>query len=111
MWERVQKLRKDRGLPVSKIEQDVGFSNGSLKKISEKTECGRVYALAKYFGVSMEYLLTGNDSSGTAGYPISDFEYEIIKAFRGSEFQDAVLNLLGLEKAGEENKKSSSFVS
>lgn len=108
MLERVQQLRKVRGLPVSKIEHDVGFSNGSLKKISEKTECGRIYALAKYFDVSMEYLMTGQDPKPAEGYPISAFEYEIIKAFRASSMQDAVLTLLNVS---EKQKKEMSMIS
>lgn len=66
MYERIEKLRKNRGLSVKKVEEDNGFSNGSLKKISSKTECGRILALSRYFGVSMEYLITGKTGSVTS---------------------------------------------
>ena len=66
MYERIEKLRKNKGLTVRKVEEDNGFSNGSLKKISPKTECGRILSLSKYFGVSMEYLITGQTGSGTS---------------------------------------------
>ena len=32
MYERIEKLRKNKGLTVRKVEEDNGFSNGSLKK-------------------------------------------------------------------------------
>lgn len=63
MQTRIEKLRKEKGLTVSGLEKAVGFSNGSLKKICDKTECNRIYALAEFFGVSMEYLLTGKDAA------------------------------------------------
>ena len=108
MWERVQALRLARNIPISKVEKDVGFSNGSLKKISGKTECWRIKALADYFNVSMEYLVTGEDPSPAAGYNITPFEYEIIKAFRASSMQDAVLTLLNVS---EKKKKEMSMIS
>jgi transcriptional regulator with XRE-family HTH domain len=89
MYERIEKLRKNKGLTVRKVEEDNGFSNGSLKKISPKTECGRILSLSKYFGVSMEYLITGKTGSGTsltfedkaildAYHSVSDEKKEII---------------------------------
>ena len=89
MYERIEKLRKNKGLTVRKVEEDNGFSNGSLKKISPKTECGRILSLSKYFGVSMEYLITGQTGSGIsltfedkaildAYHSVSDEKKEII---------------------------------
>lgn len=63
MWERVQKLIKERGLNVKSVEQKCGFGNASLKKINENSACIRVYELSKLFNVSMEYLLTGRSNS------------------------------------------------
>lgn len=97
MYDRVEKLRKSRGLPVSKVEKDVGFSNGSLKKISEKTECGRVYALSKYFNVSMEYLVSGVEP----GVPSLSYEDQaILEAYhrQPTAVQNAICDMLHVKK-------------
>lgn len=101
MWERVQKLRSIKGVSVKKIEEDVGFSNGSLKKISEKTECGRLYALASYFGVSMEYLMGVDEPMQKPPYPMMTFEEEAVaKAYHDADddIKKAVCKLLDVKR-------------
>lgn len=38
---------------------ELGYANGSIAKSSEKIQAYRLKAIADYFGVSMEYILTG----------------------------------------------------
>lgn len=105
MWERVQALRLARNIPISKVEKDVGFSNGSLKKISGKTECWRIKALADYFNVSMEYLMTGEEPSPAAGYNITPFEFEVVQVLRKSEHRNSILALLNLTDPNVQKKE------
>lgn len=63
MVERIKELCELRHTNFAKVEKALGFANASLKKTSEKTECGRVMAIANYFDVSMEYLITGTEPS------------------------------------------------
>ena len=46
-------------MSLKALEKELGFANGSIAKTDEKTQSGRIKAIADYFGVSMEYILTG----------------------------------------------------
>lgn len=54
----IRKLCHASGTSVTKLEEELGFGNGSLTRGSS-IRSDRLHAVAKYFGVSMEYLLTG----------------------------------------------------
>lgn len=54
----IRDLCKIRGISVTDLEKELGFSNGSLTKPKTKSiSSDRLYALSKKFGVSMEYLM------------------------------------------------------
>lgn len=60
--ERVKIICKNRGIPISKLEKDLGFSNGyigQLRKGSFPAE--RLELIASYLGLSVHFLLTGNN--------------------------------------------------
>lgn len=61
MVERLKALCVLNNTNFKALEGDLGFANGSLKKSSGKIQADRLKALADYFNVSMEYLLTGKD--------------------------------------------------
>lgn len=52
----IKKLCELHEITIQKLEKDLGLSNGSLMK-SGVMKSDRLKAIAKYFGVSMEYLL------------------------------------------------------
>ena len=55
----IKKLCSEKGVTISKLENDLDYGNGSISK-SKNMSADRVYQIAKYFNVSMEYLLTGS---------------------------------------------------
>lgn len=58
--DRILELCHERHLPVSRVERQLQFSNGYFKSLQEgKLPAERLFAVADYFGVSPEYLLTG----------------------------------------------------
>ena len=62
IFERIEELRKTIGISQGKLEKELGFSNGSISKWKNSTpKSDRLQKLADYFGVSVEYLMTGND--------------------------------------------------
>lgn len=82
MLDRILNLIRLKGTNVKNIEQECGFANGSLKKINEKSECSRIYALAQYFNVSMEYLITGRkDPSTNKTLEFSEEDKDIIAKY------------------------------
>ena len=63
-YERLENLRKAKGISQKDLETELEFSNGSISKWKKSIPTHkRLMKLAKYFGVSDEYLLTGKEHS------------------------------------------------
>ena len=60
----IKQLCSNKGISVSQLESDLGYGNGSVAK-SKNMSADRMYQIAKYFGVSMEYLVTGKSLKET----------------------------------------------
>lgn len=72
-YERLNSLIKERGMSQRKVELELGFSNGAIskwKKYSPNAE--KVQQLAKYFNVSFNYLMNGEDKEGGEKYYLND---------------------------------------
>ena len=60
VFDRIVQLRKTQNLSQGKLEKELGFSNGSISKWRNSTPTyERLQKVADYFGVSVEYLMTG----------------------------------------------------
>ena len=60
MYDRIKSLCNQKGVTITGTEKDLGFARGSLCKVdTNKPSMERVNKLADYFGVSVEYLMTG----------------------------------------------------
>ena len=73
VYERIESLRKERKISQGNLEKELGFSNGSISKWKTsmpKTE--RLQKIADYFGVSVDYLMTGKEKEGGEKYYIND---------------------------------------
>ena len=55
----IRTLCKERGIAVNALEKILGFSTGSLSKKDVAIKSDRLFAIAQYFNVPMEYLMTG----------------------------------------------------
>ena len=56
--ERVIQICKERGIPIKKLEQACGFSNGYIRNLKEgKFPAPRLYKVAEFLKVSPEYLM------------------------------------------------------
>ena len=72
LYERIEALRKSKNISQGKLEKELGFSNGSISKWKNSTPTTeRLQKLADYFGVTVEYLLTGEEKE-SAGYYLND---------------------------------------
>jgi len=71
--ERVRRICKEKGIPVYKLEQDLGFSNGYLNpKKAQSISYIRLLAIADYLDVSI-YELTGEEPKIPAITPSMEF--------------------------------------
>ena len=58
--EYVRRLCRERGIPVSQLERECGFSNGYLNpRKMEKLPYDRACTIAAYLGIMPEQVLTG----------------------------------------------------
>ena len=60
-YERIKELCESRKIAMTKLEEELGFSRGSIGKMrtGKTTSANRIAKIAEYFGVSVEYLMTG----------------------------------------------------
>ena len=75
----VRDICKQRGIAISQLEKDCGFSNGYLNpKKMTKLPYDRAQTIAEYLGISAEVILTGEETekapAGDGKRSVSDDE-------------------------------------
>ncbi len=64
--ERVKKICKERKIPISKLESDLGFGNAYVSGLKKGMfPADRLKLIAEYLNVSDDYLATGEESKLT----------------------------------------------
>lgn len=91
--QRIQRLCKAKNMSISALERELGFANKSLyeRKGNElNIRSDRVLTIARYFGVSTDYLLTGEDPH------MSEEEHGMLALYRAlnNEGKENVLSYL-----------------
>ena len=62
--ERVLNLLKEQGIAVSRLEKDLGFSNGYIRSLKKGTlPNDRLISVAEYLGVPAAYLAKGTEGT------------------------------------------------
>ena len=58
--DRVKSICKERKIPISRLEKDLGYANGYIGQLKKGTfPADRLSAIANYLNVSSDFLLTG----------------------------------------------------
>ena len=71
--ERVKTICKDRKIPISKLERDLGYSNAYISQLRKGTfPDDRLKEIANYLNVSVDYLMTGEEKEGGETYYINE---------------------------------------
>lgn len=78
----IKDLCAQEGISLSALEKEMGYGNGSLSKAS-KIPSDRILELSKRFRKSMEYLMTGVDTSD-ADTAKDDSERELLMLCRNA---------------------------
>lgn len=61
--ERIQALCKTLGKSMNQVESDLGFGKGYISKLGKSTpNATKIKLLAGYFGVSVDYLMNGEET-------------------------------------------------
>lgn len=91
--ENIKKIcREKKNISVTTLEQELGYSNGSLAKAKD-IPSSRIYEIANYLGVSMEYIMTG-EKPEIPGFEPEHLELIELYSKLKTEQKSAVLNLL-----------------
>ena len=62
--ERVRAICRERKIPISKLEKDLGFANGYIGQLRKGVfSSDRLYAIADYLGVTPEFLQNGEQKN------------------------------------------------
>ena len=62
-YEKIKELADKRGISLTKLEEDLGYSRNTLYKLkSQKPNAERIAEIADYFNVSTDYLLGRTDN-------------------------------------------------
>jgi transcriptional regulator with XRE-family HTH domain len=66
MVDRIKALCKQKKISIRQLEIAVGVGNGNIARWdTQRPRVDQVYNVAQYFGVSMEFLLTGEEKQAT----------------------------------------------
>lgn len=60
----IKQMCAGSGISIAQLENELGYGNGSIAK-AKNMSADRIYQIAQYFGVSMEYLMTGKTINET----------------------------------------------
>lgn len=98
--ERIISLCKAKRIPIYRLENDLGFSNGYIRQL-KKVPDDRLKLIADYIGESVEYLITGEKKDEpTSG----DELIEILDACRDRTDLRTLFKLTKDASPGEVNK-------
>lgn len=108
VYERIENLRNSKKLSQGKLEKELGFSNGSISKWKNSMPTPeRLQKIADYFGVSMEYLMTGAEKEEEKHPELSNVYFSLAKEAEqnGIDPRDIKMAIDMLKKIREEERK------
>lgn len=87
--ERIVNLCEKKGISQSKLEKDLDIAKGSVTKWkTQEPRHSTIEKVANYFGVSVEYIMTGEDSNPETPYYINDDAREMAQfMFENPEYK------------------------
>lgn len=79
--ERIQKLREEHGgISINRLEKEAGVSRGSIAKWDVSTPSyDKAKKVADYFGVSTDYILTGNENKPAEKGELTKTQREVME--------------------------------
>ena len=117
--ERIQSVLKERGISALQLENDLGFARGYISKLDKASPTAdKLLSISDYLKICVDEILrderpvfcsSASKKSSTPdpsnAFPISQFEIELVRAFRQSKHQAAICDLLCIspEKRGLKN--------
>lgn len=104
--ERIKSICKERRIPISKLEKDLGFGNAYISGLKKGTvPDDRLRKIAEYLDLTTEYLMTGIEPQTDFLYTDENAEFliEVTKMAKDKDFVDRMMKYMSLLN---ESKKS-----
>lgn len=77
--ELIKKICKDRKIPISRLERDLGYGNGYIGQLRKGTlPSDRAIEIASYLEIEVSFLLSGGTDTNIPGFSTKD-ERDIAK--------------------------------
>lgn len=96
--DRIKELCNKKGVSMNKVEIDLGFGTGYISKLKESnSNSGKLQKIADYFGVSVDYLMSGKEHEFTI--EMADTDSQLI--FMEKKIKEYALKL---SKLSEDDK-------
>lgn len=100
MVERIKELCKEKGTNLSRLEAELGFANGTIKRWDKNVPASdRLLLVASYFDVTAEYLMTGEEKQPAPKSELSEDEAMLLDLFRSLPEDERKSVLLLLRRA------------
>lgn len=84
IYTRIKMLCERNGISITKLENEMGFSSGAIGKwrTSASPSIDKLYKVAKYFGVSIDYLAGASELEASADQICADEDIVSIQRAR-----------------------------
>ena len=103
MKERIKSLCKDYGISMNKLEETLGFGKGYISKLGNSTpNATKIKKIADYFNVSVDYLMTGNESD-TEKYYLNDETAQVAQEIFENKELKALFDVSGRLKSSAQH--------
>ena len=75
--DRIRTLCEEKGITINKLEKEVGIGRGNIARWDKhRPNIVNVQKVADYFGVTTDYILTGNENKPTENGELTETQRE-----------------------------------
>ena len=86
--DRVKNICKERKIPISRLERDLGFSNGYISQLKKGTfPADRLNSIANYLNLSPQYIMTGQENETEQYYHDEETAQMAQEIFKNKELR------------------------
>ena len=100
--QRIKSICKERKIPISRLESDLGFGNAYISGLKKGTvPDDRLKLISEYLGLSMNYLITGKEKESAFTVEMAKIDVQISN--QSKRLKEYMLKLAELPKDKQEN--------
>lgn len=78
--DRIRTLCEEKGMTINKLEKETGIGRGNIARWDKhRPNIDNVQKVADYFGVTTDYILTGNENKPTIEGELTETQREAIE--------------------------------